>query len=420
MKQLDSWLPEGGENLFQTIKKMRTKVRKKGIKLLDLAIGQPSGAALLKARAGAAVAVLSDEESMHEYQDNGSPGVPEFAEKFVLFHQGENPELSFDLKKSFAHFGIEIAYLPIPGIKPMLGLIPLACGANQGRSVKVGTMTNPGYPTPADWCNYLGVSHFHLKTTPENGFLFEPDWTPAYGKGDISHHTNLLMLNLPHNPTGQIGMSEWWSLVCEFCQENGIRIFNDAAYAMLAHKPGSVTLASVALEFPNLSWAEAYSASKLIGNGTGWRVGAMIGSQDFIEDIAKTKGNTDSGFFAPAAAGVLEAISDPESRKKIREIRDIYAARIRNLTVTLQNCGMRIAVEPKAGFFTLWQVPKKAFGQKIQSAEHFNQLMAEKKGVIGAHFEPGYIRYSVAAAHLNQEEPLNMLWEAFQKTNIQY
>ena len=62
---------------------------------------------------------MSDQESMHEYQDNGSPGIPDFARRFIQAH--------FDFRLD----GKDVEYLPIPGNKPMLGLAQLACGAAQ-------------------------------------------------------------------------------------------------------------------------------------------------------------------------------------------------------------------------------------------------------------------------------------------------
>ena len=56
--------------------------------------------------------------------------------------------------------------------------------------------------------------------------------------------------------------------------------------------------------------------------------------------------------------------------------------------------GMRLALEPAAGFFTLWMVPSRAFGTRMESAEQFNFLMIEQTGVVGVHF-PGYVRYAV-------------------------
>ena len=62
---------------------------------------------------------MSEEEAMHAYQYNASPGVPNFAPRFIRAHV--NRELD----------GHEVDYLPIPGIKPILGLVPLSCGCSE-------------------------------------------------------------------------------------------------------------------------------------------------------------------------------------------------------------------------------------------------------------------------------------------------
>lgn len=383
----------GGTNLFQAIKAKRAAAEASGIRILNLAIGQPQGPALESARKAAAEAVMSNAESMHEYQDNGSPGVPGFAEQFVKFHAG-------DLA------GGDVAYLPIPGIKPMLGLIPLACSA---RDVQVFTTTDPGYPTPAVWCGYLRTGFSALPLNPENQFRFNPSevWSPYAG-------SKLAMINYPHNPSGQVATVDWLAKVCEGCERYGVRLFNDAAYVALKHTRKCATLAEVAVNYPELSWAEAFSASKLIANGTGWRVGAMAGSPDFIADIATIKGNTDSGFCAPMAAGVLAAIES--DREGIAACRRMYWSRIQILRETLEPRGMRLAVVPGAGFFTLWKVPSRAFGQRIETAEQFNYLMVERTGVTGVHFHP-YIRYAVVCP---VEDMRHDLEHAFDEANVSY
>ena len=242
-----SRLPEGGMNLFQSIKKIKLEAKAKGQKLIDLSIGQPSGPALLSARKIASLAIMSNKESMHEYQDNGSPGVPDFAQHFVAFH----------VKTSLGYWDLD--YLPIPGIKPMLGLIPLACGDSLET---VATTTKPGYPTPRDWCNYLGKKIFQPTLNSANNFLFDPHELDGQNVG-------LIMMNYPHNPSGAVANGPWLLELCDYCQKHDIRIFNDAAYSALAYDNQSTCLSDVAVEFPNLSWAEAFSASKLIDNGTG-------------------------------------------------------------------------------------------------------------------------------------------------------
>jgi hypothetical protein len=77
---------------------------------------------------------------------------------------------------------------------------------------------------------------------------------------------------------------------------------------------------------------------------------------------------------------------------------------------------MRLAVYPKAGFFTLWLTPKRAFGQNITSAEQFNLLMLEKTRIFGVPFPP-YIRYAVVA---DVEKELAAISQAFAKANVSY
>ncbi len=392
----ESWLPPGGENLFQGAKRMRSEAESKGIKIINLAIGQPQGPALLSARKAAAEAVMSDQESMHEYQDNGSPGVPGFANRFVL---AQVPSMEKHL------YGLE--FLPIPGIKSMLGLIPLACGLRGLSNARVLTTTKPGYPTPADWTKYLGITTQPAFLTPENEFRFDPNRTGNYIK--------LVMMNYPHNPTGQIATLDWLEDICNYCEGKEIRIFNDAAYYGLSNNPSSACLSQVAWSHPNLSWAEAFSASKIIGNGTGWRVGAIVGSKDFVDDIAKIKGNTDSGFAAPLAAGALHAVENDQAG--IAQVRQMYGQRLDLLTDTLSNLNMRLAVRPGAGFFTLWKVPTFAFGEKVLTAEHFNQLMTDNTGVNGIHFDPDYIRYAVCS---DVEAMLPEIDQAFEKAAVEY
>ena len=274
--------------------------------------------------------------------------------------------------------------------------------------IMVGTMTDPGYPTPAVQCNYLGLDHYPLETTSDNEFLFTP--------GDVRGGTNLLMLNFPHNPTGQVATAEFWMEVCEVCWKNNIRLFNDSAYSILTYFDDACTLAQVAQDYPQLSWCEAYSASKIIANGTGWRVGAMVGSPDFINDIATIKGNTDSGFFAPAAYGVLKCMERDMS--SIAKNRNMYMDRNLMLTQMLKQHGMIPAVAPAAGFFSLWKVPAEAFGQLVKDGEAFNRLMIQETGIAGVHFG-NFIRYSVTAPVENPEWK-KAIEDAFDKAHVKY
>ncbi len=373
---LPSWLPPGGENLFQRIKEKTNEAVAQGIKPIKLSIGQPTGPALWSARLKASNAIKSKEEVWHEYADNGCPPLPHFAKEFAQYHT------------SVPLSDIDADFLPIPGIKAMLGLIPLACGSYlDGRPVKVAAMTFPGYPTPKDWCRYLRVPVQELPLNPENSFRFSVN--------DIEPGVNLLMLNYGgHNPSGQTVDFNWWKELCDFCAQEGIRIFDDEAYLSHNFGPENCSLTDVAPHFPKLSWITGYSASKLIANGTGWRVGAMAGSPDFIGNLKTIKGNTDSGFVSAMAAGVLNTIRNDQEGigRCVRAYRDKRQLLINLLKIY----GMRLVVEPHSTFYTFWQTPKEALGREIQSSEDFNFAMIEKTGAVGVHFGD-YIRYSVVA-----------------------
>jgi len=389
-----SRLVQGGENVLQTIRAKRAEAQAKGVKLIDLSIGEPKGPALLSARQAAAAAVMSDDEAMHAYQYNASPGVPNFAWRFIQAH----------VRRTLPRDAVD--YLPIPGIKPMLGLVPLACGCAAQR-ISVATTTSPGYPIPADWCGYHPlVEHYALPLNPENAFRF--------ALADLATGTDLIMMNYPHNPSGQVATRDWLCRLCEHCSACDVRLFNDAAYAVLSYGPESVTLTEVAPDYPELSWAEAFTAAKLIGNGTGWHIGAMVGSPDFIGDLNVVKGKTDTGFVAPMAAGVVATFE--HDQESIARYRDMYRARLRRLIALLTGHGMRLALEPAAGFFTLWKIPTRAFGKKVESAEHFNVMMIEETGVVGVHFS-GYVRYAVCA---DIEAIATEIDEAFKKAKVSY
>lgn len=391
--------------MFQEVKKMRVVAEGLGLGLINLGVGQPQGVPLLIAREEAARVIMSDKQVIHEYQDNTTPGFPDFAQRFVQAH------CTSDLANSV--FNGRIGFGAIPGIKPILINVILACGPSSKKPLNVVTATNPGYPTPATVCGYLesSVINHQPELSPKNDFRFTIDQLEGLPAG------SLIMVNYPHNPTGQIMTRDDWHLLCQFCISKNIRLFNDSAYSALSHTVNHSTLADVAVSYPSLSWLEAFSSSKLARNFTGWRIGAVVGSRDFVDDFMTIKGNMDSGIAAPLAFGVMKAFD--EGRDDIVLSQKMYQERLGMLVGTLQGNGMEITVHPLAGFFSLWKTPKRAFGIEIISASHFNELMIQPlqgSGIIGVHFPP-YIRYAVCA---DIAPDLDKIRDAFKRAEIEY
>lgn len=382
-------LPAAGENLFQRIKRIRNDYEQRtGNSSVNLSVGEPDGVPTELTRSAAAVACMSTEQRTHVYQDNGEPDG--FSRKLVGYHLSE---------RALAHPGLKT--LPLPGIKPMIGLLPLACGANRKDSprVAVAGTTKPGYPVIKTWSTYLGCEYTDWPLYAASNF--RPQLADAPFKND-ANSTRLVLLNYPNNPTGAVMSPDGWREICQWAVENNVRLVNDAAYGGLVHGEHTM-LGDIAIEFDDLEWIEMFSASKS-HNATGWRVGAAIGSEDFIADFAMIKGNTDSGFAAPMAVGVMRAVDEDE--KGLTRIRETYGKRI-EILVSLLSPYLKLATKPDAGFFTFWHAPNVAFGEKFDTADAYNTAMIERVGLVGVPYSGSdgeYIRYAVC---FPVEEPRN-------------
>ncbi len=268
-------------------------------------------------------------------------------------------------------------------------------------------MTDPGYPPPEDICPYLRITNqYELPTNSQNRFFFDPA-TIGAKKGDV------IMLNYPHNPSGQVFNKTWLRRLCAYCRKHGIRLFNDAAYVFLDHTGARVTLAEIAVEFPGLSWAEGFSASK-IGNFTGWRIAAFVGSPKFIADICRVKADFDSGFNAALALGVLRQLQ--ERPEEVETMRKVYKRRLDGVISILESRGMKLAFRPKAGAFSLWKTPRYAFGQRVTSAKAFNYELINRTGIVGVDFDP----YYRLASFGNVEPKFCYLERAFEMAEVSY
>jgi aspartate/methionine/tyrosine aminotransferase len=227
---------------------------------------------------------------------------------------------------------------------------------------------------------------------------------------------DLIYVIRPGNPA-PVGASEKeWKELIEFCIQYQIRLVNDGAYTTLAPNLGAHTpLIQVAKDYPNLEWAELFSMSKALSD-PGSRLGVMVGSSSFIEDYRLIKGNTDSG----PNPGLMSAYGEffknkTTAQAELKSIALIYQQRLEYLVRQLKQAGFQQECETSAGFFTLWKVPREAFGVSIQQrskeqgcseSQAFNQLMIQKTGIVGVHFSIGpqarpLIRYAVCSDILN-------------------
>ena len=114
------------------------------------------------------------------------------------------------------------------------------------------------------------------------------------------------------------------------------------------------------------------------------------------------------------AAGVLAALE--EEQANISKYRTMYRQRLETLTQIMEDQGMKLAIKPRAGFYTLWETPRHAFGKTISNAAEFNFSMIEQTGLVGVHFAD-YVRYAVCADIDAVKEGIK---NAFQQAQVSY
>ncbi|MDE2236523.1 MAG: pyridoxal phosphate-dependent aminotransferase [Elusimicrobia bacterium] len=396
-------VPADGINLFQSIYGLlRGYSEKTGLPPLNLSLGNPDGVPPEPIRALKAKFAADPRLDYHAYaEDRDLHG---FAEAMVELHGGIRVR---------EHGGLRA--LPIPGIKTASALIPLACGLHlpgaRRRERFVLAVNAPAYDVAGVWAaQYLAGRRLVWPLESASDMRLKAGRLERALREEGLERADLVFVIRPGNPASVgAGAAEWRALIAH-CLRRGTRLVNDAAYAGLAG-PGHVPLAAVAKDFPGLEWLELYSVSKSFSD-PGARLGALVGSADFVADFATIKGNAESGPVPSVMAAYGQFLGERAAARSVLEgLRSLYRARLDYLIPRLKAAGLRPACPTEAGFFTLWRVPRRVLGVDLAkdlrcaglpAAEAFNRLVAAETGLGGVHF-PGLIRYAVCADVLSAD-----------------
>lgn len=384
-------IPSSGINLFQGIYQLIEDYESaSGRKALNLSLGNPDTVPdpeILELRGRLASDPSFDLHTYAEDQDRRG-----FAEAMVELHGGIR----------VAEFE-PLRALPIPGIKTAGALMPLACGLHLKASNGTGEFRLvshlPAYDVIGTWASdYFGSERIVWPLCSSDGMKPNLDRLRRAVAASQEERVDLVYVIRPGNPAS-VGTtdSEWRELI-EWCLQNGSRLVNDAAYCGLATE-SHVPLARVARDYPNLEWIEMYSVSKSFSD-PGARLGALVGSRDFVEDFNLIKGNTESGPVPSVMAAYGEFFADREAAvQSLVAKRELYRRRLEFLVPRLERAGLRPACKTDAGFFTLWKVPRTILGidlhrEAIRTGESvhelFNRRVISETGIVGVHFRgPG-------------------------------
>jgi len=185
---------------------------------------------------------------------------------------------------------------------------------NEGDKVLV---PDPGYPSYTSASLIAGAKIIKYNLKQSTGWL--PDFEELE-KQDLSK-VKIMWLNYPHMPTGAKASKELFQKAVDFAIRNNILLVNDNPYNFILNdSPMSIfeieSAKKVALELVSLS--KTY-------NMAGWRIGAVVGAKEYIDEILKFKSNMDSGMFKPVQLAGVEALNLNENW--IKKVNDIYKKR---------------------------------------------------------------------------------------------
>ena len=164
---------------------------------------------------------------------------------------------------------------------------------------------NPGYPAYRTASMLAGATIVDYELEEKNNWL--PNLKALETK-DLSK-VKIMWVNYPNMPTGASGSIEFFKELISFAKRNNILIVNDNPYSfILRKKPMSLLsvegASEVAMELNSLSKSH---------NMAGWRVGMLLGKQEWISTVMKFKSNMDSGMFLPLQLAAVDALNNPPS-----------------------------------------------------------------------------------------------------------
>ena len=223
---------------------------------------------------------------------------------------------------------------------------------------------------------------------------FEPDMGAICSA--ITNKTKVIVVNSPNNPSGYIYEDSFLKELTELAKTNHITIFDDEAYRSLVYEE----------EFPaitNFCRKEEViiinSFSKQFAM-TGWRVGYVVGEEDFIKEVVKFQQNIAVSVATPNQYAAIEAISNTD--KYAAGIKDVFTKRRETLIRELNKIEKISYQEPQGTFYAFIDISKTGLNSKFFC---FDLLEKQHVAVIpGVAFGEAFDNYIRLAFTLNEDK----------------
>lgn len=308
----------------------------------------------------------------HQYQSY--KGLPQLTQAMSDFYNNKY-EVQLDP---------ETEILPLMGSKEGIMHISMAF-LNQGDQVLI---PNPGYPTYSSVTNLLEAEPVYYNLDASY------NWMPNYDELeslDLSK-VKLMWVNYPHMPTGAKATTEDFEQLIAFATKNNILLVNDNPYSFILNvNPQSILSIPGAKEVA----LELNSLSKSF-NMSGWRVGMLLGAEDYVNAVLTVKSNMDSGMFYGIQKGAAAVLT--EGTSWFNELNLVYKSR-RELMWQLADVLGCTYDREAAGMFIWAKLPEGS----LDAEAFIDDILIDKSifitpGTIFGSQGAGYIRFSLCVS----------------------
>lgn len=349
----------------QKLKEVK-KLQLEGVPVINMGIGSPD----LPPHPSVISALNKTATSPQAHAYQNYQGIPALRKAFVDFY----------IDKYQVKGLTEDEVLPLMGSKEGILHICMAF-LDEGDAVLV---PDPGYPTYTSVLRMLGNTCIYYPLSEARGWY--PD-VEALEKSDLSK-VKLMWVNYPHMPTGAKADLSVFEKLVDFAKRHQILLINDNPYSMiLTDEPRSIFQVEGAKEVA----LELNSLSKMT-NMAGWRIGAVLGSRQFIDGIIKIKSNVDSGMFLGLQDGAIAALNLGEDW--YNQLNETYAERRKLMWQLVRRLGLTCS-EHTAGMFVWAKLPEGnssiSFVDRLLSEKH---IFIAPGDIFGKRGE-GWVRFSL-------------------------
>lgn len=189
-------------------------------------------------------------------------------------------------------------------------------------------------------------------------------------KNSITPRTKGVLISNPVNPTGKVFSPVEIRALQRLCIDEGIYFIQDQIYEGLVYEGRVQDILELDPEMEHTVLISGFSKSYAM---TGWRIGYLVASKDFINAADKFQQQTITCAPSISQMAALYALDDEESPPKMKEVfrkrRDIVVEEIQKIK------GLKV-IKPEGAFYVF-----PSYDLNISSVE-FCRLALESKGLL--------------------------------------